>query len=145
MEIATIGFTKSTARHFFQRLRSAGVSRLVDVRLHNVSQLAGFAKGQDLAYFSPTIIDATYEHELLLAPTDELLSSYRKGEQSWDEFQATFLALLRERDVISNLDRQAFETRKTALLCSESSPDHCHRRLVAELLADAWQATVKHL
>lgn len=145
MEIATIGFTKSTARHFFERLRAAGVSRVVDVRLHNVSQLAGFAKGEDLAYFSLAIINADYEHDLRLAPTDELLSGYRKGERSWDEYEATFLSLLRERDILSVLDRQVFETRKSALLCSEASPDRCHRRLVAEFLADAWDATVEHL
>lgn len=144
MEIATIGFTQSSAQRFFERLTDAGVKRVLDVRLHNVSQLAGFAKGQDLAYFARVICGAEYEHELRLAPTDDLLSSYRKGHQPWSWYESRFLDLIRSRGVPAVLDRQAFE-RKTVLLCSEPTPQKCHRRLVAEILAEAWGANVEHL
>jgi len=40
----TIGFTKKNARQFFETLKTAGVKRLVDIRLNNQSQLAGFTK-----------------------------------------------------------------------------------------------------
>lgn len=144
MEIATIGFTQSSAEHFFQRLTAAGIQRVLDVRLHNVSQLAGFAKGQDLAYFAHAICGAGYEHDLRLAPTDDLLSSYRKGRQSWSWYESRFIELMRSRNIPAVLDPRAFD-RKTALLCSEATPQKCHRRLVAEILAEAWSAKVEHL
>ena len=144
MEIATIGFTQTSAEHFFGRLRAAGVHRLLDVRLHNVSQLAGFAKGQDLAYFVRELLRGTYVHDLRLAPTAEMLSAYRAKMQSWASYETDFLALMEERGVLRILDRAAFET-KTALLCSEARPECCHRRLVAELLGEAWGLNVEHL
>lgn len=145
MEIATIGFTQSSAERFFERLKAAQVRRVLDVRLHNVSQLAGFAKAQDLAYFARAICGATYEHDIRLAPTDEMLSSYRKGGESWDWYERKFLQLMRERDAVGVLERGDFEGRKTVLLCSENTAEKCHRRLVAELLAETWGAKVEHL
>lgn len=144
MEISTIGFTQSSAEHFFGRLRAAGVRRLVDVRLHNVSQLAGFSKGPDLAFFLREICDAGYEQDLRLAPTDELLSAYRKGELDWDAYEQSFQALMLERDIPGQLQRAAFQT-KTALLCSEAEPSRCHRRILADMLVEAWGGTVQHL
>ena len=144
MEIATIGFTKSSAEHFFGRLKAAGVRRVVDIRLHNASQLAGFSKGPDLAYFLREICGAVYEHDLRLAPTDALLSSIRGQKVAWDAFERQFLALMAERDVPGVLDRPSFET-TTALLCSEAQPERCHRRLVAEILARGWDADIQHL
>ena len=90
MEIATIGFTQSSAQHFFGRLKRAGVRRLVDVRLNNVSQLAGFAKSADLAYFLEVICGVTYEHDLRLAPTQAMLDAYRKKEIAWPEYESAF-------------------------------------------------------
>lgn len=144
MEIATIGFTQSSAQHFFERLTQAGVKRILDVRLHNVSQLAGFAKGQDLAYFAGAICGAEYEHDLRLAPTEDMLSAYRKGTRTWAWYEAEFRTLMRSRDIINALRPQDFE-KKTALLCSEPTAQKCHRRLVAEILADGWSASVEHL
>lgn len=109
-----------------------------------MSQLAGFAKSGDLAYFLREICGAMYEHEPLLAPSAELLDSYRAKEISWDEYEPRFLDLMRERDVPSTIDRGLYET-KTALLCSEATPDKCHRRLVAQLMARAWGAQIEHL
>lgn len=145
MEIATIGFTQSSAERFFERLKQAGVRRVMDVRRHNVSQLSGFAKGNDLAYFARAICDASYDHELRLAPTDELLSAYRKDGQTWASYEAGFLQLMRSRGVPGSLDRRSFEEQKTALVCSEATAIKCHRRLVAEMLEQAWAAQVEHL
>jgi uncharacterized protein (DUF488 family) len=145
VEIATIGFTQSSAEHFFGRLKAAGVTRLLDVRLHNVSQLAGFAKANDLAFFLKEIVGARYEHELRLAPTPTLLDAYRKERRPWEWYEEGFRSLMTERAVPRCLDRMAFDSGKTALLCSEAEPSHCHRRIVAELLKDAWGAKVEHL
>jgi uncharacterized protein (DUF488 family) len=144
LEIATIGFTQSSAQHFFERLKRAGVRRLVDVRLNNVSQLAGFAKSADLAYFLETICGATYEHDLRLAPTQEMLDAYRKKRIAWPEYELAFRGLMLERGVPAVLERSAFEA-KTALLCSEHTSDKCHRRIVAEILSKEWSATIEHL
>jgi uncharacterized protein (DUF488 family) len=114
------------------------------VRLNNVSQLAGFAKSGDLAYFLGEIGDASYEHDVRLAPTPELLDSYRKKQITWEEYAAAFLELMEERGVPAAIDRSAFET-KTVLLCSEATAERCHRRLVSELMAQAWGARIEHL
>lgn len=144
MEIATIGFTQSSAEHFFERLKTARVERLLDIRLHNSSQLAGFAKTPDLAYFLERICSITYEHDRRLAPTAEMLKDYRDGKGDWSAYERQFLALMQERGIPAALDREPF-TRKTVLLCSEAKPTRCHRRLVAELLAKHWGATMEHL
>jgi len=138
LEIFTIGFTKTTAEDFFGRLRANRIERLLDVRLNNRSQLAGFAKRDDLAYFLRELVGAAYEHAPLLAPTQEILDAYKKrGAMSWSEYERSFLALLSERKIETALSPVDFE-RRTVLLCSEDTPDRCHRRLVAEYLADHW-------
>ena len=135
--IYTIGFTQTTAEHFFGRLREAGVQRLMDVRLNNSSTLAGFSKRDDLAFFLQEILGANYLHVPLLAPTDDLLGRYRKKELAWDAYAEAYLALLDERDITSVIERPAFAT-PTVLLCSEPTADRCHRRLVAEYVSRAW-------
>jgi uncharacterized protein (DUF488 family) len=135
--IYTIGFTQTTAEHFFGRLREAGVQRLMDVRLNNSSTLAGFSKRDDLAFFLHEILGANYLHVPLLAPTDDLLGRYRKKELAWDAYAEAYLALLDERDIASVIERPVFAT-STVLLCSEPTADRCHRRLVAEYLSRAW-------
>jgi uncharacterized protein (DUF488 family) len=133
----TIGFTKSTAEHFFERLRQASIHRVIDIRLNNTSTLAGFTKRDDLPYFLREILGAEYVHEPLLAPTVEMLKAYQSKQLPWDAYAAQYLALIEERDVVQVLDRATF-LGPTALLCSEATPDHCHRRLAAEHLAEAW-------
>lgn len=138
MEIYSIGFTKTTAENFFDRLERNGVRRLLDVRRNPSSQLSGFAKDRDLPYFLSRLIGAVYEHEPLLAPTDEMLTAYkRKHAMTWDEYEVRFLTLMREREVERRLEREAFMAR-TALLCSEATPENCHRRLALEYLAEHW-------
>ena len=137
MEIYTTGFTKKSAKTFFGALIDAGIEQLVDVRINNTSQLAGFAKRDDLDYFLRELVGASYIHEPLLAPTRELLKSFRQRDVDWDEYQVAFLELMRERRVETELSRDLF-SRRTVLLCSENEPEHCHRRLVVEYLALHW-------
>ncbi|SDT55858.1 DUF488 domain-containing protein [Bradyrhizobium canariense] len=143
MKLFTIGFTKTTAEVFFTRLSRANVRRLVDVRLNNVSQLAGFAKKDDLRYFTKSICHIDYEHLLTLAPTQDILDEYKKSKGSWHAYAEKFLDLMAQRK-IENLDREKLDG--GCLLCSEDKPHHCHRRLVAEYLKGKWSdVEVVHL
>ena len=137
MEIYSIGFTQKSAGEFFGTLKAHGIERLLDVRLNNTSQLAGFAKQADLAYFLREICGAVYEHEPLLAPTQEMLDAYKKRKGDWGVYEGEFLALMRERNVKSAISRESF-AKKTVLLCSEPTAEHCHRRLVLEYLQEKW-------
>ncbi len=143
--IYSIGFTKKTADEFFTRLREAGIGRLLDVRLNNSSQLAGFTKSHDLRFFLRELCGAEYEHVPLLAPTAELLKAYQVKAVAWPEYSERFLGLLAERRVEEGLDRASFAT-PTVLLCSEPTAEHCHRRLVLEYLREKWgDVTPVHL
>lgn len=145
MEIHTIGFTQKSARAFFGSLTAARIARLIDVRLNNVSQLSGFAKRDDLAYFLEQLCGAEYVHEPLLAPTDELLGAYRKKTMSWADYERSFLKLMDDRDVADRLSITLFN-HPTVLLCSEPTAERCHRRLVVEYLARHWpNVTIKNL
>jgi hypothetical protein len=108
------------------------------VRLNNSSQLAGFAKRDDLSFFLEELCDAEYLHEPLLAPTRDILDAYRKGREAWPAYERCFLELMRERRIEEALDRKFFEEAPTALLCSEARPERCHRRLVLEYLDREW-------
>jgi|SRR5579884_116559 len=145
VNVATIGFTKSNAEHFFERLRKAGVKKLIDVRLHNTSQLAGFAKSDDLAYFLRKIGGIEYVHQPILAPTDSILKAFKKEKGDWDVYQGRFLQLMEERKIEHRLKPEMLEG--ACLLCSEATPHHCHRRLVCEYLNAKWSGllNVKHL
>jgi uncharacterized protein (DUF488 family) len=134
MKLYTIGFTKKSARVFFEALRSAGVARIVDVRLNNVSQLAGFTKKQDLPYFLDQIAGIQYVHAPILAPAQEMLDSYKKHGSDWQSFEASFINLMMERHVETSWTDSLRDS--DCLLCSEENPVHCHRRLVAEYLAN---------
>ena len=145
MEIHTIGFTKKTAEQFFTLLRDAKIARLMDVRLKNVSQLAGFAKREDLQYFLREICGCEYLHEPLFAPTQEMLDQYKKKKGSWPEYEQRFLALMADRRVEEKIDPSLFSV-PTALLCSEPTAEHCHRRLVLDYLRTKWSnISVRHL
>ena len=137
MEICSIGYTKRTAKDFFEALREAGVERVIDVRLNNTSQLAGFTKKDDLAYFVPRLLGGRYVHEPRLAPSPRLFTDYSKNRGPWEEYAAGFLRLLEERRVEHVLSSEFFAPR-SVLLCSEPAPDYCHRRLVIEYLDRTW-------
>ncbi len=143
--VATIGFTKSSAEKFFDRLSTAGVKKVIDVRLHNTSQLAGFAKADDLAFFLKKICGIHYVHQPLLAPTDLMLAQYKKEKGDWSVYETRFRALMADRKIENRFDAQMFDG--ACLLCSEAAPHHCHRRLVCEYLNEKWNGAldVKHL
>lgn len=145
VNVSTIGFTKTNAAKFFDRIKQASVKKVIDVRLHNTSQLAGFAKADDLAYFLKEICGAQYVHQPLLAPTDDILKAFKRDKGDWNVYQGQFLRLMSERQIENRLKPDMFEG--TCLLCSEDTPHHCHRRLVCEYLNDKWGGTlkVKHL
>jgi uncharacterized protein (DUF488 family) len=135
VEVYTIGFGGHSAEEFFGKLKRAGIRRLVDVRRNNVSQLAGFTKRDDLAYFLHAILAAEYLHDLRLAPSDEILKAYRGKALSWTEYERRFIEELDQRGVARELAAGDLET-PTVLLCSEPTADRCHRRLVLEYLVD---------
>jgi len=144
-DVATIGFTKTSASSFFDRIRRSGVKKIVDVRLHNTSQLAGFAKADDLAYFLKEICHIEYMHEPLLAPTDDILKAFKKEKGDWPTYENRFMRLMTDRKIESRFSPEMFQD--SCLLCSEATPHHCHRKLVCEYLNNKWNGSlrVKHL
>jgi uncharacterized protein (DUF488 family) len=136
MRVFTLGFTKISAERFFTTLGASGARRLVDVRLNNVSQLAGFAKRADLEYFLKAICGMGYVHLPVLAPTQEMLNGYRKAKGGWPAYERQFLALMESRHIEDVIPREVIAD--GCLLCSEATPHQCHRRLVAEYLAERW-------
>lgn len=136
MNVFTIGFTKTSAESFFTRLQKAGVKKVLDVRLNNVSQLAGFAKRNDLRYFLKALCGIEYAHRPELAPTQEMLDAYKKQKGQWADYEKQFLELMTSRRIEETIPREAVDG--ACLLCSEDKPHHCHRRLVAEYLKSKW-------
>ncbi|MEA2758988.1 MAG: hypothetical protein QOH65_1601 [Methylobacteriaceae bacterium] len=136
INLTTIGFTQTSAEGFFKRLINANVKTLIDVRLNNTSQLAGFAKAADLSYFLKRIAGIRYMHQPLLAPTESMLRAYKKEKGDWNVYQGRFMSLMRERQIENRFKPEMFDG--TCLLCSEATPHHCHRRLVCEYLNEKW-------
>ncbi len=144
MKIFTIGFTKTSAEQFFNRLKQPGLVRLIDARLNNVSQLAGFTKKNDLKFFLREICKIDYVHLPELAPTKDILDAYKKNGGDWAVYEKQFLALLAARRIEDKVDKSLIDG--GCLLCSEATPEHCHRRLVAEYLQDKWgNVEIQHL
>jgi len=138
MKLYTIGFTQKRAEEFFGLLTENKVQRLVDIRLRPGGQLSGFAKQEDLPYFLKRLANnCQYVHLPDLAPTKEVLEAYRITSD-WELYAKRFEALMDERNIPAILDRADFETAPSCLLCSESTPERCHRRLVAERIASHW-------
>ncbi|MGK7898256.1 MAG: DUF488 family protein [Xenococcus sp. (in: cyanobacteria)] len=132
INLFTIGFTKKTAEEFFSLISNAGVKRIIDTRLNNVSQLAGFAKRKDLEYFLKEIADIDYIHILDLAPTKDILDDYKKKKSDWKTYETSFLELMKKRRIENKVSAEILDG--GCLLCSEAQPHNCHRRLVAEYL-----------
>ena len=144
IQIYTIGFTKKTAEYFFESLKKAGVKCIIDVRLNNTSQLAGFTKRDDLTYFLKEICQIEYLHLPELAPTQAILDAYKKQKGDWKVYEKHFLQLLQDRRVEDTLSPKIVD--RGCLLCSEDRPEHCHRRLVAEYLKERWgNIRIEHL
>jgi uncharacterized protein (DUF488 family) len=136
MTLFTIGFTKTSAERFFTRLQNAGVVRVLDVRLNNVSQLAAFAKKDDLRYFLRVIANIDYEHHPELAPTQDMLDAYKKRRGGWADYEVRFRDLIVSRHIETTMRQGSID--RACLLCSEDTADRCHRRLVAEYLREKW-------
>ena len=126
----TIGFTKKNAQKFFELLKNAGVRKLVDIRINNASQLAGFAQGTDLKFFMKAICNAEYEHITDLAPTKELLKNYQDKVIDWNGYTVVFKKILQDRHIAERFNVENFDN--CCFLCTEDTPEQCHRRLVAE-------------
>ncbi|MBI5584385.1 MAG: DUF488 domain-containing protein [Deltaproteobacteria bacterium] len=134
IRLYTIGFTQKSAEAFFTALKAAGIRRLMDIRLNNVSQLAGFAKRDDLAYFLKALGGIEYLARPDWAPTQDLLDRYRKKTIRWDGYEREFMEIIRERGIEKTIDPARLD--RACLLCSEPTAEHCHRRLIAEYLRD---------
>ena len=145
IKINTIGFTQKSAENFFTLLRNSKTKLLIDVRINNVSQLAGFAKKNDLKFFLKELCNADYQHIPELAPTDNLLKSYKKRELSWEKYEYEFLNLMAKRNVEKLVNANLLNN--SCLLCSEHKPHFCHRRLIVEYLNNNsdFKLEVKHL
>jgi uncharacterized protein (DUF488 family) len=144
IKLFTIGFTKKSAETFFTKLQRAGVKRVIDTRLNNNSQLAGFSKRDDLAYFLRAVAGIEYVHLLDLAPTAELLERYKKLDRDWPAYERDFRRLITDRHIEETVSPNLLDG--GCLLCSEDQPHHCHRRLVAEYLRHQWGSVeIEHL
>ena len=135
-KIFTIGFTKMTAEEFFTQLEKNHVERVVDVRLNNTSQLSGFSKYPDIEYFLRNISGIDYFHDLQFAPSEKILESYKKKYITWEEYEEAFAALMATRDIDKYILKNYADEENYCLLCTEVSPENCHRRLVAEKIKE---------
>ena len=146
MTVYTIGFAQKTAREFFSLLKNTQIQVLVDVRLNNKSQLAGFTKANDLSFFLKEICGCEYLYYPSAAPTKEILDAYKKKQITWEEYETAYLPLMNKRHAAAQLLKKVQKYDRICLLCSEPSPEKCHRRLFAELLHQENESiTIKHL
>lgn len=145
MQTFSIGFTQKSAERFFGLLHEQAITRLLDVRLNNVSQLAGFAKKDDLRFFLRELCQAEYLPVPELVPTASLLKAYQNKAMPWDDYALRFTDLLVQRQVDKVLDPKMFD--RACLLCSEHEPHFCHRRIALDYLNTEWQSalTIRHL
>ena len=145
MTIYTIGFTQKSAEEFFKLIKKFEIDILIDIRLNNKSQLAGFTKGTDLEYFLKEICNCEYQHCVEYAPTKELLDNYKKGKISWASYESIFIPLMVKRNVVGSFQKRFGNYNRVCLLCSEPTPEHCHRRLLAEHLSQSINADIIHI
>lgn len=135
MTLYTMGYTQKTAEQFFGLIRENRIDMLVDVRLNNRTQLAGFTKGEDLPFFLRELCACAYSHRTDFAPTREILDGYKKGDIDWTGYAARFILLMEKRQAAKTFLRDFGTYARVLLLCSEPTPEHCHRRLLAEMIA----------
>ncbi len=144
IKVFTIGYAGKNAQEFFSILKHAGIKKILDVRLYNTSQLAGFTKKQDIEYFLQTIVGAEYIHMPIMAPTKQLLNDYKKGLISWQQYETQFKSIIVQRQIDKHIIPQDMDM--SCFLCGEATADNCHRRLVAEYLAEHWpNISIRHL
>jgi len=126
----TIGFAQKSAEEFFSRLKTAQIKTLIDIRLNNNSQLAGFTKKEDLRYFLKELCDISYKHMLEFAPTEEILDGYKKKTITWEQYETKYNELIEKREIADRIGPS--DLHMACFLCSEPTADKCHRRLLAE-------------
>ena len=144
MEVFTIGYTQKSAEKFFGLIKSNMIDALIDVRLYNSTQLAGFSKSRDLQYFLEALCDCKYVWAKQFAPSPTLLDNYKKGYIDWPEYESTYNELLYKRDELNFF--QVCENKRICLLCAEATPEYCHRRLLAEKIAETFEnVTITHI
>jgi uncharacterized protein (DUF488 family) len=137
MIINTIGFTRKSAEQFFDLLKLNKVTLLLDTRLNNVSQLAGFAKGKDLQYFCKVVLGIEYIHDVRFAPSEKILNDYRDKKISWDQYELEYINLLNSRDILGIVNAEYLgKLNGICILCSEELPQKCHRRVLADFLKE---------
>jgi uncharacterized protein (DUF488 family) len=146
MTIYTMGFTQKSAKHFFELIKNYNINILLDIRLNNKSQLAGFTKGDDLSYFLSEICKCKYKHCIEYAPTKEILDEYKKKKITWNEYVDKYISLIQRRDNIPEFFESFHGYENICLLCSEPTPEHCHRRLLVEMISQSNpQIIIKHI
>lgn len=141
MKTYTIGFTQKNAQRFFSLIKHNNIARIIDIRLNNISQLAGFAKRDDLKYFLSELCNTDYIYIKELTPTKDMLDAYKKKEIAWDAYEDKFLNLMSRRNIERTIDKSVIEN--GCLLCSEHEPHYCHRRLVVEYLNQSWSTEIE--
>lgn len=144
-QIFTIGFTKKTAQEFFTLLERAGVEKVIDVRLNNTSQLAAFSKFPDVEFFLRRILNVDYAHDKRLAPTEIILNGYKKKLIDWRGYESAFDELMTARRIEEYIAEKYSDAENLCLLCSEPTPENCHRRLVAEKFRTVFACKIVHL
>lgn len=135
-KIFTVGSARKTAEEFFTLLEDNGVKKIIDVRLNNTSQLLAFAKYPDIEYFTRKILGGEYFHDKRFAPSEKILVRYKKNVIGWDDYETEFADLMTYRDIETYIADKYSTQENYCLLCTEVSPENCHRRLVAEKIRE---------
>lgn len=130
----TIGTTKKSLKQFIKLLQQNKIETLIDTRLHNTSQLAGFSKKDDLSFILG-LVKIKYSHNLSLAPSQEFLRPFKHKQLSWEQYENFYIDLIKNRHVEKQINN-IVGTGHNCILCSEDSPSHCHRRLLAQYLKE---------
>jgi len=146
MKIYTIGFTKKSAREFFGLLAPLHIDVLVDIRLNNKSQLAGWTKYPDIVYFLEKH-NIGYIHDVNFSPSIEILTKFKKEKGSWDAYTTQFEELMQKREIMNYIKNQykSFEEKSICFLLGEESFVNCHRSLIAEKFRKIFKAEIVNL
>lgn len=148
INIYTIGFTKKDAKHFFNIIKEEGITLIIDVRLNNTSQLAGFSKYPDIVYFLEKCSGCAYISDKRFAPLESTLILYKTKKISWEEYVSQFNSTMKDRNIekyIKEKYENVIEKEKICFLCSEEMPEHCHRSLIANLFSKLFNTNIIHL
>jgi uncharacterized protein (DUF488 family) len=146
LEIYTSGTSGITAERFFLRLRELKATSVIDTRIHPSSQLSGYSKQESLKYFLKEILQIPYIYESQLCPIEQDFKLYKNKQMIWKTYQDKYYQLLINRNIKEKIDFSPWGDRPV-ILCSESSPDQCHRRLAAEFISSTLNlvSEIKHL